>query len=157
MRHVCTDCCKRECEIMAKNDRTVSCNPNKRFRGARTLDEEAKVLAAAVPKATEYKNRWAVKLFEGWKNERDNTRFSQEYSSLRLMEVERVEKFNTSLHLMKAESINFWLGKFVQEVRDQKSHRYPGKTLYQIIASLKRYLASKGRTDINLLSKYDTR
>ena len=61
LRHVCTDCCKRECEIMAKNDRTVSCNPNKRFRGARTLDEEAKVLAAAVPKATEYKNRWAVK------------------------------------------------------------------------------------------------
>ena len=64
---MCTDCCKRECEIMAKNDRTVSCNPNKRFRGARTLDEEAKVLAAAVPKATEYKNRWAVKLFEGGK------------------------------------------------------------------------------------------
>ena len=37
------------------------------------------------------------------------------------MEVERVENLNTSLHLMKAESINFWLGKFVQEVRDQKS------------------------------------
>ena len=111
LRHVCTDCCKRECEIMAKNDRTVSCNPNKRFRGARTLDEEAKVLAAAVPKATEYKNRWAVKLFEGWKNERDNTRFSQEYSSLRLMEVERVENLNTSLHLMKAESIKLLVRK----------------------------------------------
>ena len=52
---------------MAKNDRTVSCNSNKCFRGARNLDEEAKVLVAAVPKATEYKNRWAVKLFEGWK------------------------------------------------------------------------------------------
>ena len=72
-------------------------------------------------------------------------------------EVENVENLNTSLQLMKAESINFWLTKFVQEVRDQKGQRYPGKTLYQIIAALKRYLANKGRTDINLLSKTDTR
>ena len=142
---------------MAEKDRTVLCNPSKRFRAARSLDEEAKVLAAAVPKTTEYKNRWAVKLFEEWKTERDNVHSSQEYSSVRLMEVENVENLNTSLQLMKAESINFWLTKFVQEVRDQKGQRYPGKTLYQIIAALKRYLANKGRTDINLLSKTDTR
>ena len=94
---------------MAEKDSTVLCNPSKRFRAARSLDEEAKVLAAAVPKTTEYKNRWAVKLFEEWKTERDNVHSSQEYSSLRLMEVENVENLNTSLQLMKAESINFWL------------------------------------------------
>ena len=69
------------------------------------------------------------------------------------MEVERVKDLDTSLELMRIESINFWLGKFVQEVRGQKGLRYPGKTLYQIIAALKRYLAKKGGTDINLLSK----
>jgi hypothetical protein len=35
---------------MAEKDRTVLCNPSKRFRAARSLDEEAKVLAAAVTK-----------------------------------------------------------------------------------------------------------
>jgi len=42
--------------MMAKNDRTVSCNPNKRFRGARTLEEEAKVLAADCNVSINYYN-----------------------------------------------------------------------------------------------------
>ena len=110
-------------------------------------------MAAALPKATEYKNRWAVKLFEGWKNEQDNTRFSQEYSSLRLMEVEIVENFNTSLHLTKAESINFWLGKFVQEVQDQKSHRYPERRHIRSLLRLSDIcLAKAGRILICLAS-----
>ena len=54
---------------------TVSCNPNKRFRPACSLDEE--VLVAAIPKTTEHRNKWAVKLLEEWKTERDNRHSSQ--------------------------------------------------------------------------------
>ena len=36
---------------------------------------------------------------------------------------------------MIAESINFWLEKFVQDVRDKKGQRNPGKT-YQIIQGI---------------------
>ena len=96
------------------------------------------------------------KFFEDWKSQKGNTRGLQEYSSLQLVELEKIENLVTALQEMKAKSINFWLGKFLQEVRDENGQRYPGKTSYQIIAALKRYLERKGRTDINILSKVDT-
>ena len=44
--------------VMEDVDEEDVFQPNKRFRKARRLDEESKVLAAAVPKATGYKNKW---------------------------------------------------------------------------------------------------
>lgn len=49
------------------------------------------------------KNKLAVKLFEQWKSQLDI-----------------VEDLDVPLNEMKAGSMNFWLGKFVQEVRDQR-------------------------------------
>ena len=47
-----------------------------------------------------------------------------EHSCLNEVELTNIEYLNVPLHEMKAESINFWLGKFVQEVRDKKGQRY---------------------------------
>lgn len=49
---------------MEKYEEEAVFQPNKRFRPARSLEEESKLLVGAVPKSTEYKNKWAVKLFE---------------------------------------------------------------------------------------------
>ena len=44
--------------------------PLKRFRKAVTSKEEADKLSNAIPKATRYKNKWAFKIFQDWKNQR---------------------------------------------------------------------------------------
>ena len=95
-----------------------------------------------------------VKLFEQWESERDNTHL---HRNIALAKLDIVEDLDVPLDNMRAESINFWLGKFVQEVRGQKGQRYRGRKLYQTIASLKRYSDGKWRTEINLLSNIDSR
>ena len=72
------------------------------------------------------------------------------------MEVERVE--NTSLLANEGRIDKLLVWKACSgSAKSKRAKPCPGKTLYQIIAVLKRYLAKKGRTDINLLSKTDIR
>ena len=47
--------------------------------------------------------------------------------------------------------LNFWIGKFVQEVSNTKGERYPGRSLYQIVSGLKRYYTLSARTAIMLI------
>ena len=54
--------------------------------------------------------------------------------------------------------INYWLTKFVQEVAKPSKERYPPKTLYGIIAGIRRFLAEQKRSeDINPLNTSDKR
>ncbi|XP_020906396.1 uncharacterized protein LOC110244530 [Exaiptasia diaphana] len=111
------------------------------------------LLQKAVPISTRYKNSWAVNIFEEWRQIRENKVASLESTSLNLsldsiqhLDIEPWETVTVS-------SLNFWLWKFVQEASDKKGSPYPARTLYQLIASLKRHLESKNRTDVNMLDK----
>jgi hypothetical protein len=44
---------------------------------------------------------------------------------------------------MNGESIAYWLGKFVQEVVRKDGQKYSLRSLYGIVAGLKRYLEEK--------------
>jgi len=46
--------------------------PIKRFRKARSKEEEQDTLQKAIPKATLYKNNWGVNIFKEWRNRREN-------------------------------------------------------------------------------------
>ena len=41
-----------------------------RFRAAKTFEQEEKCVASAIPKSTQYKNKWAVGIFEQWQKVR---------------------------------------------------------------------------------------
>ena len=59
---------------------------------------------------------------------------------------------------MSVLSINYWLTKFIQEVARPSKERYPPKTLYCIIAGIRRFLAEqKLCEDINPLNTSDKR
>lgn len=126
--------------------------PLKRFRKAVTSKEEADKLSNAIPKATRYKNNWAFKIFQDWKNERRNKLPELEQTSLDT-ELESVESLEVDFEKMTPKSLDFWIGKFLQEVADKNGNRYPGPTLYQIVAGLKRHLEAKHRRDVNMLDK----
>ena len=41
-----------------------------RFREAKTAEEEVNLVRNAVPKSTQYKNKWAYRIFEDWQRQR---------------------------------------------------------------------------------------
>jgi hypothetical protein len=125
--------------------------PSKRFRKSISAEEEAKKLFNAVPISTRYTNKWGVKIFEEWKRHRENKLAKLEESSM--VELESIENPDSNWEKMSQKSLDFWIGKFVQEVTDKKGSRYPGPTLYQIVASLKRHLETKYRKDVNMLDR----
>ena len=94
--------------------------PYKRFWKSRSYKEEEEMLENAVPLSTRYKNKWSVNLFEDWIRDRDNKRAAAEEISLGIslddiedLDIERWEK-------MTPLSLNFWIGKFVEEVANKK-------------------------------------
>ena len=57
----------------------------------------------------------------------------------------------------KAESLNFWLSRFVVEARRADGNKYPSSTIYHLLAALLRYSRSKCRGTPNFLDKSDPR
>ena len=59
---------------------------------------------------------------------------------------------------MSAETLNFWLTKFTEEVTNQSGGRYPPKRLNLLICGLNRHLADgKHDNKFNVLEKTDRR
>lgn len=60
-----------------------------------------------------------------------------------------------TLDEMSDKDVDFFLARFVAEVRKQDGQDYPGKTIYEMICSLQRYLECK--RDLCLIDKKDGR
>ena len=54
---------------------------------------------------------------------------------------------------MAPPSLDFWVGKFIQEILNKQGEHYPGRMVYQLVGGLKRHLESQNRTDINIFDK----
>ena len=88
----------------------------KRFAEELSEEESSKRIKNAVPKSTWYKTQWGVCMFETFKRERSNDNAKDEQNTIGL-EVSNVESLKTDMLRMSAETLNFWLCKFVQKVR----------------------------------------
>ena len=87
-----------------------------RFRQAKTADEEVNLVKNAVPKSTQYKNKWAYGLFEEWQRQRLVKVPIAEVVGLFKNGDFQVESLETPLVEMSALSVNYWLTKFVHEM-----------------------------------------
>ena len=84
----------------------------------------------AVPKSTQYKNKWAYGIFEEWQRQRLVKVPIVEVAGLfKTYDFHQVESLDTPLVEMSVLSINYWLTKFVQEIAKPSRERYPPKTL----------------------------
>ena len=64
-----------------------------------------------------------------------------------------VQELIESIENKSAKSQNYLLCKFVQEVANKSGGRYPSRTLYNIVCSLKCFLVKKnGEGALNLLA-----
>ena len=89
--------------------------------------------------------KWSVGVFNEWRCAR-NSDSSEE------------DKFPDDL-LERAEvlALNFWLSRFVAEVRRSNSQPYPPKSIHQLLCGILRYIRSLDPACPNFLDRSDTR
>ena len=109
-----------------------------RFRSPKTEAEEIASLSETVPKNTKYNTKWAVTVFTTWQNTKMNKKAQLETVGGNGLERTDVDDLSAPLEHVSAKSLNFWLCKFIYEVAKQTGERFPPKTLYLLVCSIKR-------------------
>ena len=116
------------------------------IRDAQSVERSIDNVRNAISQTMRYKNRWEV-----WQSGRENKAVMCESNPFSL-DLHNLQNLETELCSMTARTLNFWLIKFVQEVCEKDGKPYPGRTVYQIICSLKRHLDENGRAEANMLN-----
>ena len=129
--------------------------PKRQFRRPKSAEVEKNTMEECIPKSTRCSTKWAFKLFSEWQIDRINKDPSKEQRSFEI-DIGKVQSLDTNIANMNLETLNFWLTKFIQEVVKVNGDRYPGRSLYMIVAGLQRHLAESGNA-ILLLSQNDRR
>lgn len=96
----------------------------------------------AVPKNTENRNKWAAKLFNNWKTNRESLTEEHDF-------VECLKEDFTSWN---PEQLNFWVPKFLYEIRKKNGDRYPGNTLVSILSGLQALINAAQNVNINFFN-----
>ena len=109
-----------------------------------------------MPKATTYKNQWALSVFREWQQKRDKKWPSFEFGGLfKANEIgSEIQIVSTAIEDMTTLSLNYWLSKFA----NKSGGHYPSRTLYGLVCGLKRYLGNvHGGAALNPLDITDKR
>ena len=97
-----------------------------------------------VPKSTRYKDKWAVALFENWREQRNmkvssivDLRVDGRHSGLEIIE--------NCIEMMSDDELNRTLACLICEIRKTDGSKYPPNTLYGIIAAIQHFLKDKAK------------
>ena len=104
-----------------------SCVSDSRFAKPLTDDESTSLKSVSIPKSTKRRNTWALNVFEEW----CQYRHSKTDESNKMREILR-----KPITCFSIEELNYWLSKFVHEVRKKDSTMYPQNSLVSIIAGI---------------------
>ena len=128
------------------------------FRPPKSEEEEISSLSETVPKNTKYNTKWAVNVFTALAEYKNEQKTTVENIWKQRTESTNVEDFSVPLEHMSADSLNFWLCKYICEVAKQTGERCPPKTLYLIVCGINRHLGNvQGEKAFNILKKSDRR
>ena len=93
---------------------------------------------ASISTKTKEQTEWAVKVWKEWALAR-NTRLLSDK-----------KPFSTTFCELTVSEMDFWLSRFILEVRKENGDPYPSNTLYQLICGLQHQLREHGRAGIKL-------
>ncbi len=99
-------------------------------------DQLRKEQEQSIPKGTRKRNNWALNLYDEWSKQRRVTESDSQH--ILLPQVHQLA--NASV-----ESLNYWFGKFIFELRKKDGTRYPRDSLVAVTAGLNAYFKSKKR------------
>ena len=136
--------------VVVKMAESFAANTVSRFRSPKTGEEESKLLQGSIPKSTAYKTKWQI-------NKKvkvpvlDAGGAFKDYGDL-----SKVQSLCTDLANMDANTLNYWLSKFVQEVANSEGKVYPARTLYGIVCGIRTHLEETvGSEALNPLDALD--
>ena len=115
-----------------------------RYGSPKTSKEVEEARKRGIPVKTQDQNKWVGNIWHEWVQYR-----------LQCSCVDPEEKEHKLLEdfcKMSKQAMNFWLGKFVLEVRRKDGRPYSPDTLYQICCALLRLLREVDRADVNILA-----
>jgi hypothetical protein len=98
-----------------------------------------------VPTNTAKQTSWAIRIFNDWRSER-NSAVTDESDMCP----------NDLFEVADGQKINFWLSRFVAEVKNAKGERYPAKTIQNILAGLQRQMIELKPTAQKFLDRNNT-
>jgi hypothetical protein len=96
-----------------------------RFEKPKSAEEMQEIFKGYVPANTAKSTAWGVKVFQDWRSERNRNVLEEQCPS---------DLFETPDPVQ----INFWLSRFVAEVRKQNGEPYPPRSIQLILSALQR-------------------
>lgn len=126
------------------------------FRKPKGVEDEKELLDSAIPKSTRHSTKWALKMFCEWQMARENQDPKLESCSF-AFDCNKVQQLDVGITEMSAETLNFWLAKFIQEICKANGERYPPRTLYSIACGLNRHLQEECEAPVSILDKNEMR
>lgn len=138
-------------EKSIKDGRTDPSNYPEAVRKIVIVDDEEleKRKESRIPPNTRINTSWAVRAWSEWALERNGMIAIKGETGITLPEVNP-----DILNITHKEEVNYWLSKFVVEVRKKKDPGtfYPPNTLYQLCCGLQRYMRDNGRPELNFFT-----
>ena len=116
-----------------------------RFRAPISSDECRRFEDSWVSDASRRKWNWVLNIFEEWRETRNEAVLKVENSGEPVL--------NQRIDEMSDEDLDFFLGRFVAEVRKEDGQECPGKTIYEMICSLQCYLRFQRKRPLFLIDK----
>ena len=119
-------------------------NANLRYGSPKTSEQVNEARRRGIPQKTQDQNKWVANVWCDWVRYR-----------LQIPCVEKEEKqhqLSEDFCKMSTKAMNFWLAKFVLEVRRKDGKAYSPETLYQICCGLLRLLKEADRAEVNILA-----
>ncbi|XP_074656436.1 uncharacterized protein LOC141909739 isoform X2 [Tubulanus polymorphus] len=99
--------------------------------------------AKQVPANTEKMSLWAARNWFSWAEEQNAS-----------ASIDRQVDVGDNFQSTTADQLNYWLCRFIVEVRNRGGQRYPAKTVNTLCANLQRYVAENcQRPDLRFLDK----
>ena len=114
------------------------------YGSPKTSKEVEEARKRGIPVKTQDQNKWVGNIWREW------VQYCLQYSCVEPEEKEH--KLLEDFCKMSKQAMNFWLGKFVLEVRRKDGRPYSPDTLYQICCALLRLLREVDRADVNILA-----
>ena len=112
---------------------------NKRFASPKGKEAVKAAKESSIPVKTHAQTNWSLNVWEQWAQERNAKLLPGEIP------------FSTNFCDLSMIEMDFWLSRFILEVRKLDGKPYPPNTIYQLICGLQRQLHQSGRADVKLL------
>lgn len=112
------------------------CDSQKRFSCILTNSDVENLKVSRIPLATIKRNKWANNIFKEWAKARKEHELNDD---------EILYNLSMDLNVLSDEELNFWLSKFVLEIRNMKGKRYPRDSLISVIAGIQQILLENKR------------